>query len=251
MHIPIIYQDEHFLVVYKPSGLLVHRSPIDKNETQFLMQLVRDQIGQHVYTVHRLDKPTSGLIILALNSDIARRLSAQLEAHQVEKTYIALVRGYIHEAQRIDYPLVEQLDKMTDDLKKDNPAKPALSDVAPMACFELPYPVGKHQSGRFSLVELKPLTGRKHQLRRHLRHIFHPIIGDTTHGDGRQNRFMQEHVGIHRLALCAVGLSFEHPFTGEALNIRCGLDESLLGIERMINEYMTWQTDDFDTKTLI
>jgi tRNA pseudouridine65 synthase len=251
MQIPIIYQDQHFLVVYKPSGLLVHRSPIDKNETQFLMQAVRDQIGQYVYTVHRLDKPTSGLIILALNPDIARLLSAQLEEHKIKKGYHALVRGYIHETQRIDYPLVEQLDKMTDDLNKDNPAKPAISDVKPLAHAQLPFALGAHATARFSLVELNPLTGRKHQLRRHLRHIFHPIIGDTTHGDGKQNRYMQAHVGISRLALCATSLQFNHPVTDQALHIQCKLDDSLLGLKQILTQYCTWQDDDFSLEDLI
>jgi tRNA pseudouridine65 synthase len=251
MHIPIIYQDEHLLVVYKPSGLLVHRSPIDKTETQFLMQLVRDQIAQRVYTVHRLDKPTSGLLLLALSSEVAKRLSLQLERQQVSKTYIALIRGWLTQAQRLDYPLIEQLDKMTDNMRKDNPAKAAVTNITPLAHFELPYPIARYQTGRFSLVELMPETGRKHQLRRHMKHLLHPIIGDTTHGDAKQNRYMQTHVGIERLALCATALALAHPVSGEPLNVRVGLDRTLDGIVSMFEQNLMWQAEDFSQESLI
>lgn len=239
--IPILYQDEHLLIAHKPSGLLVHRSPIDKHETEFLVQRLRDQIGQYVYSVHRLDKPTSGLIIMALNPQVAKLLSELFERQEIKKTYIALVRGVIDCEQCIDYPLAEELDKMTDKLTKINTAKPAITHCQPLACFELPYPVARYTTGRFSLVQLHPLTGRKHQLRRHLAHLRHPIIGDTSHGDGKQNRYAAQYINIRRLALCAIALDFTHPVLNETISVRSKLDEDLSGITYLLKQFCTHQ----------
>jgi tRNA pseudouridine65 synthase len=244
MHISIIFRDEHLIVVHKPPGLLVHRSPIDKHETRFLLQILRDQIGQYVYPIHRLDKPTSGLIMFALDSETAKRMSLALEAQTIEKTYIALVRGYVQAEQVIDRPLVEQLDKMTDNLQKENEAKPAMTELMPLARFEMPFAVARYQTGRFSLLKLKPKTGRKHQLRRHMAHIRHPIIGDTTHGDGKQNRYAQQHMHIDRLALCAHELKFQHPYSEQAITLKTTLDNSLRQIESLLTQYCTFNRNE-------
>nr|WP_136251653.1 pseudouridine synthase [Ningiella ruwaisensis] len=243
--IPVLYRDSDIIVVHKPSGLLVHRSLIDKRETEFLVQRLRDQIGQYVYSVHRLDKPTSGLLVMALSSEVARQLSAQFEQQLVEKRYVALVRGFVNEAQCIDYPLLEKLDKMTDNMDKVPESKPAISYLEPLAHLELPFPVSKYQTGRFSLVELSPKTGRKHQLRRHMAHIRHPIIGDTTHGDGKQNRYISEHFGIRRLALCAKMLGFKHPTDGKhtSLKIETMLDDDLGAIQLALDQFCVKQFD--------
>jgi tRNA pseudouridine65 synthase len=246
MHISIVFQDEHLVVVHKPSGLLVHRSPIDKHETRFLLQILRDQIGQYVYPIHRLDKPTSGLIMFALDPETAKHMSLALEAQKIEKTYIALVRGYVDTQQVIDYPLVEQLDKMTDNLQKENEAKPAITEVTPLARLELPFAVARYSTGRFSLLKLKPKTGRKHQLRRHMGHIRHPIIGDTSHGDGKQNRYAHTHMQIDRLALCATELIFEHPYLGQTITLNTQLDGSLRTLESIISQFGTFIHPDMD-----
>ena len=222
----ILYHDEHLVAVNKPSGLLVHRSMIDRHETRFAIQLVRDQIGQRVYPMHRLDKPTSGVLLFALNPDIARLMTEAFTTSQVSKTYLAVVRGYINEADIIDYPLKEELDKIADrDARQDKAAQSAITHYKRLGTVELPYPVGRYQTARYSLVELKPQTGRKHQLRRHMKHIFHPIVGDTTHGDGKQNTFMRQQFDCHRLLLHAAELSFIHPVTQQAITLRAGLDE--------------------------
>lgn len=251
MSIPILYHDEHLIVVHKPSGLLVHRSLIDKYETEFLIQTLRDQIGQYVYSVHRLDKPTSGLIIMALNADIARSLSKQFEQHSIIKKYVALARGYVKEPVTIDYPLRESVDKMTDEKAETRQAKSAVSDVTPIARFELPYPVARYQSARFSLLELCPRTGRKHQLRRHLAHIRHPIVGDTTHGDGRQNRYAAQHIGITRLALCASNITFKHPVSDTRINVSTRLDQNLDGIKQLLEQSCTFKSANYDWHDLI
>lgn len=251
MHIPILYHDQDIIIVHKPSGLLVHRSLIDKHETEFLVQTLRDQIGQYVYSVHRLDKPTSGLMVMALNPKVARLLSEQFAQRLIKKTYIALVRGYVSESLTLDYPLVEELDKMTDNVQKSNEAKPAVTEIHPLAQFELPYPVSRYQTGRFSLLQLHPHTGRKHQLRRHLSHLRHPIIGDTSHGDGKQNRYAGQHMNIQRLALCATAIEFSHPLSGVSITISTKLDQDLAGMADLLDNFSIAKSKEFDWANLI
>jgi tRNA pseudouridine65 synthase len=222
----ILYQDEHIVAINKPSGLLVHRSPIDKYETRFAIQLTRDQIGQRVYPVHRLDKPTSGVLLFALSSEVAALLTEQFTAKTVHKRYWAIVRGYTQDSGAVDYPLQEQWDKMTDNLvNPDKLAQSAVTHYQRLAKTELPFPVGRYDSVRYSLLDLQPQTGRKHQLRRHLKHIFHPIVGDTTHGDGKQNTFLRDQFDMKRLMLHARELNLAHPITGDALSIHAPLAE--------------------------
>jgi tRNA pseudouridine65 synthase len=188
--------------------------------------MTRDQIGQHVYPVHRLDKPTSGVLLFALSSEVASLLSKQFTATTMNKTYWAVVRGYTNNSGVVDSDLQEEQDKMTDKLAdKDKPAQSAITHYERLATTELPYPVGRYDSVRYSLVSLKPKTGRKHQLRRHLKRIFHPIVGDTTHGDGKQNTFLREQFGLERLMLHAKSIGFKHPISGEELLIEAGVPE--------------------------
>jgi tRNA pseudouridine65 synthase len=227
----VLYQDEHLIAVNKPAGWLVHRSWLDRHETKFVMQTVRDQIGQHVFTVHRLDRPTSGVLLMALSSDVARMLSQQFERHQVQKTYHAVVRGYVLEEGTIDYALTEELDKLADKYADpDKCPKSAVSHYRPLATVEMPVAIGRYTTSRYSLVELKPETGRKHQLRRHMVHIRHPIIGDTAHGDLRQNRGMAQHFSCPRLMLHASHLQLNHPVTAEKLTISAPWDDTWQGV---------------------
>ena len=226
MTLEILYQDEWLVAVNKPSGWLVHRSWLDRDEKVVVMQTVRDQIGQHVFTAHRLDRPTSGVLLMGLSSEAGRLLSQQFEQHQIQKRYHAIVRGWLTDAATLDYPLVEELDKIADKFARDDKGpQPAVTDYRGMATTEMPVATSKFPTTRYSLVELLPKTGRKHQLRRHLAHLRHPIIGDSKHGDLRQNRSAAEHFGCNRLMLHASELSLTHPFTGEPLNIRAGLDD--------------------------
>jgi len=227
----VLYQDNNLIAINKPEGWLVHRSWLDKNETVFVMQTLRDQIGQHVYPIHRLDRPTSGVLIFALSSDIARLLSQQFAEKQIEKTYHAIVRGYVDGEDTIDYPLAEELDKIADKFaSKDKPAQEAITFYKGLSKIELPIAVGKYQTARYSFVELKPQTGRKHQLRRHLKHIFHPIIGDSKHGDLHQNRAFSHYFRVKRLMLHASTIEMMHPVTHKPLTIHANLSEEWLTI---------------------
>lgn len=221
----IIYQDRWLVAVNKPSSWLVHRSWLDRHETVFVMQTVRDQIGQHVFTAHRLDRPTSGVLLMGLSSEAGRLLSQQFEQHQMQKTYHAVVRGWLETSGTLDYPLVEELDKIADKhATEERTAQPAVTDYQSLATVEMPVGIGRYATSRYSLVELSPKSGRKHQLRRHMSHLRHPIIGDSAHGDLRQNRGAAQHFGANRLMLHASSLALTHPVTGEPLLIRAGLD---------------------------
>lgn len=225
----ILYQDDYLVAIDKPAGLLVHRSMIDKHETEFAMQMLRDQIGQHVFPVHRLDRPTSGVLLFALSADIARIIGQTFAAGQMQKTYYALVRGYVDGEGQIDYALKEILDKKSDKkARQDKEAQDAVTDYRCLATAQLPYPVGRYDSVRYSLLELTPQTGRKHQLRRHMAHIRHPILGDTTHGDGKQNGFFFEHFEMRRLMLMAQSLTLPHPTTQAKMALRTGFDRHWL-----------------------
>lgn len=232
----IIYRDDHLVAINKPSGLLVHRSMIDRHETRFALQMLRDQIGQHVYPVHRLDKPTSGVLLFALNRDIARSISEQFSSQQVEKSYLAVVRGYAPEQGKIDHPLKDKADKIADRHRRtEAPAREAITEYRRLASVELPIYVDRYPQTRYSLLEVKPHTGRKHQIRRHLKHIGHPIIGDAKHGKGVHNRFFQQQYQCHRLLLACTQLNLSHPISGQVLQLSAELDTSFKGLLQSFN----------------
>lgn len=223
--LPVIYQDDHLIAVNKPSGLLVHRSEIDRHETRFALQIVRNQLGQRVYPVHRLDKPTSGVLLFALSSDVARQLSAQFSLQQPKKKYLAVTRGVPPDNGRIDHALTEELDKYTDSKARQNkPAQAAITDYRTLAQIELDVHINRYPTTRYALVECSPHTGRKHQIRRHLKHISHPIIGDAKHGKGIHNRFFNNTYNTQRLLLAATELSIMHPISLQPLQLTATLD---------------------------
>lgn len=238
MTLEILYQDDHLVAINKPSGLLVHRSLIDKHETRFAIQLTRDQIGQVVYPVHRLDKPTSGVLLFALDSNTARLLTEQFTAHTVQKTYQALVRGYTPLNGTIDHPLREQLDQMTDSLvDQHKPAQSAITTYQRLHTFELPFAVDRYPTSRYSLVEVYPKTGRKHQIRRHFKHISHHLIGDTTHGNGKHNQFFREHFACHRLLLHSTRLALLHPHKQTPLVLQADLPADFTQLVQLLHSY--------------
>lgn len=236
----IIYQDEYIVAVDKPSGMLVHRSFLDKHETVFVMQTLRNQIGQHVFPVHRLDRPTSGVLLFALSSEVARFLSEQQEKKFWRKHYLAVVRGFLPQGGELKYALKEQLDKIADKFSRDDKAaQEAITRYQPLAQVELPIAVSKYPAARYSLVALQPITGRKHQLRRHLAHLRYPIVGDTSHGDGKHNALFKDHFNCRRLMLIAKQLRLPHPVTGELLILNASLNE----LEPVFSQF-GWPIDD-------
>lgn len=237
----IIFQDDYLVAVNKPSGLLVHRSFLDKHETRFAMQTVRDQIGQHVFPVHRLDRPTSGVLLFALNSNIARQMSELFASSTIYKRYLAVTRGFAPGSVTVDKPLKYQHDKIADKFSNDDKEPQQATTVfrcLNTASFD--HAVGKYPSVRYSLVECVPTTGRKHQIRRHLNHINHPILNDVNHGDNTQNHFFATHFGISRLLLMAQTMSFDHPVTGETLQLQADLGGEMLELF----EKMGWENNE-------
>jgi tRNA pseudouridine65 synthase len=204
----------------------MHRSWIDREAKQYALQLARDVLGQRVYPVHRLDRPTAGCLLFALSPEAASRMMEQFASGDVRKTYLAVVRGYTAASGVIDHPLAEDVDVTTDRrARRDKAAQPTVTSYQTLASVELPHAVGRYATARYSLVRVAPRTGRRHQIRRHMKHIFHPIIGDTTHGDAAHNRFFREQFGCRRLLLAATALTLPHPYTGQNLHVTAPLDE--------------------------
>lgn len=228
--IALLHLDEHLVAVAKPAGLLVHRSPIDRHETRFALQEVRDLLRRHVYPVHRLDKPTSGVLLFALSPEAARRLTDSFAAGRVTKRYLAVARGVVPDAGVIDHPLVEEPDRLDGPLVSEGLPQPALTLYRRLAAAELPVALGRYATSRYSLVLLEPRTGRRHQLRRHLKHLCHPIIGDTTYGEGRHNRLFRERFACGRLLLHAAELALPHPASGQTLTVAAPLDPALVAL---------------------
>lgn len=206
----ILYKDEFFIAVHKPSGLFVHRSSFDP-KADFIMRHVRDYVGNYIWPVHRLDRPTSGVVIFALSKEAAKLLGQKFSEKTIGKKYIAVVRGFTEDEGRIDYALKEE---------KTSPLKDAVTDYKRLGTVEFENPVGRYKTSRFSLVEVKPETGRFHQIRKHFAHIFHPVLNDSVHGDGKQNRFIREKFNINRLLLASTSLKFEHPFLEKPITIK-------------------------------
>lgn len=230
----VLYQDEWLVAVNKPAGLLVHRSRIDAGNHLAALQLVRNQLGRRVYPLHRLDKPTAGVLLFALSSDAARQVMPLFEAGAVKKTYLAVARGWLQGDGRIDYPLREEQDKIADALANpDKAAQAAITDYECLATTELAIPVGRYDTARYTLLRLHPRTGRRHQLRRHLKHIFHPLVGDTTHGDGAHNRLFRARFDCRRLLLHAASIEFHHPLSEERVAVTAPLDAEY---ERVLRE---------------
>lgn len=225
----LIHRDDYLLAVHKPSGLLVHRSSIDRHETEFALQYARDlNDGEHVYPVHRLDRPTSGLLLFARDPATASSLGQALMAGEIHKTYLAMVRGWIPESGLIDEPLRDKTIDRRD--TREQAMREAKTRYRRLAITEIPVAIEGYASSRYSLVELQPETGRQHQLRRHLQHISHPIIGDTNYGRTRHNHYFAERFGSGRLMLAATALSFRHPATGEAMTLTAVPEESFRNV---------------------
>ncbi|WP_207420790.1 pseudouridine synthase [Desertivirga brevis] len=209
----VLFQDEYLVAINKPHGLLVHRSSIARDVEEFALQFLRDQIGRWVNPVHRIDRKTGGVLLFALSKEVEALMQRQFAENKVEKKYLAIVRGFTPDQEDIDYPL-----------KKENGTlQEAYTSYITLKRAEIDVAFGKHSSSRYSLVEASPRTGRMHQLRKHFSHIFHPIIGDRTHGCNKQNKFFKETWDMTTMLLHASSQNFIHPVTKERISITAPL----------------------------
>ena len=206
----ILFEDEDFVAINKPHGLLVHKSSIAADTSEFALQLLRDQIGKKVYPAHRLDRKTAGVLLFSLNKEMDSAIQTAFSQNLIKKEYLAVLRGHTDSEGTIDYPL-----------KKENGTiQEALTNYQTLATTEIDLPFGKFPTSRYSLVLAKPETGRMHQLRRHFAHIFHPIIGDRPHGCNKQNKLWKDTFQHDTMLLHAKSLAFIHPRTQENIFIQ-------------------------------
>lgn len=222
----ILYQDENMVAINKPHGLLVHPSPLARDAEQFAMQLLRNQLGRHVYPAHRLDRKTAGVLLFGLNQEVNKNLQMLFSERKVSKTYHAIVRGYCDDEGEIDYPLT----------KENGAVQEALTRFSTLQRAELRVPFGKHPTSRYSLVKVIPETGRMHQIRKHFSHILHPIIGDRPHGCNKQNRLFKEKWNMTTMLLHASSLNFPHPVNNTSVEIVAPVQ----GKFRQVLDLMGW-----------
>jgi len=224
----ILFEDEHYIAINKPAGVLVHRTNLAKDEEDFLaVQLLRDQIKQQVSPIHRIDRPTSGVLLFGKNAEATFLLQTLFPTEQIKKYYLCLVRGYLDEHGIINHPLKKKLygelqDARTEYWKLDQIEIPLASSA-------------RYPTSRYSLVKAYPRTGRMHQIRRHLAHVRHYIIGDSTHGDNKQNIFFRKEFGLNNMLLHAWQVEFIHPFSKEKVKIEAGLPDYFLQIMEKIS----------------
>lgn len=232
----VLYRDDFLVAIHKPAGLLVHRSDIDRHETRFAVQLLRDQIGRRVHPLHRLDKGTSGVLLFGLDAASASEVGGQFQRDEVHKRYLAIVRGWPPAAGVIDHALSRRFDDYGRKVSAGSSAEalPAVTEYRRLATVELPEAVDRHPTSRYALVSLIPKSGRQHQLRRHMKHIAHPIIGDATWGKGIHNRFFQRRFGCGRLLLACTGIELRHPQDGRMLSIAAPLEKSYADVLRAL-----------------
>ncbi len=204
---------------------MVHRTRIALDAEEFALQILRDQIGQRVYPTHRLDRKTSGVLLFAKDEATNAQVQQLFRERKVKKIYTAIVRGFAPEAGLIDYPLGEK-DKIQE----------AQTRFRRIQTFEIPVPFGKFETSRYSLVELYPFTGRFHQIRKHMAHIFHPIIGDRPHGCNKQNKLWKEKFGMMTMLLHAEQLEFEFR-EGELICIGAPKQEEFEGVLKLLRSY--------------
>ena len=215
MLLSVLYRDEWLAVVDKPAGLMVHDSTLAAGETDFSADRLRVQFGRPIHLVHRLDRATSGCLLLAFDRDSASALGKAVMAQQLEKCYLAVCRGWPEEAFEIDHPL--------DGGPGKPQKKPAVTRFRRLATGELAVPSAGFETSRYALLECEPLSGRFRQIRRHLKHASHHLVGDTSHGDGRHNRQFRMR-GVHRMLLHAWELGFPHPHDGGVVRVQAPLD---------------------------
>jgi tRNA pseudouridine65 synthase len=219
----ILYQDDALIAVNKPAGLAVHRSKMVGNAETFLIDVLREQVGGTVYLAHRLDRATSGVLLIARSSQVAAALGEQFMGRDVHKQYLAVVRGWPEPEQGVvDYPLPGARDS--------GPRREARTDYQRLATVEVPIALGRYPQQRYALVLAEPETGRFRQIRKHMAHIRHPVIGDCQHGRSDHNRLYKQYFSCHRMLLHAWRLRFRHPVSNQPMELEAPLDEAYHGL---------------------
>ncbi len=204
---------------------MIHRTKITEDKI-FVLQLLRRQINQRVYPIHRLDRGTTGVLVFGKSSEIAGDLSQLFRQQKIQKKYLAIVRGYVEEEGIVDYPLAREkwLEK-----------KEAISHYTKLAQTEVPFAIGPYPQSRYSLVEVFPKNGRRHQIRRHFSHLRHPVIGDKDHGDIKHNKYFRNELGIKRMLLHAANIQFEHPVSKTLLSINAPEDSLFIKAKTILD----------------
>jgi len=232
MPLEILYQDDALLAVNKPAGLPVHRSKLIGPAEAFLVDLLREQVGGEVFLAHRLDRATSGVLLVARSAVVAAALGEQFMGRAVQKEYLAVVRGWPEPAEGlIDYPLPGS--------RETGPRREARTHYSRLATVEVPIALGRYPQQRYALVRAQPHSGRFRQIRKHLAHIHHPVIGDCQHGRSDHNRLYKQHFGCHRMLLHAWRLCFAHPSSGMPMTIDAPLDDAY----RALLSRFEWNVD--------
>lgn len=220
----ILYQDAYMVVINKPNGLLVHRSSIANDAEEFALQLLRDQIGQFVYPVHRLDRKTSGVLLFGLDKETTRLLQLEIENKQTLKEYHAIVRGYFPKEIKVDYALTNDRGKVQE----------AITQFKRLETTEIEVPLGKYSTSRYSLIAAFPQTGRMHQIRKHCNHLRHPIVGDRPHGCNKQNRLFKERWEMTTMLLHAKRIVLFHPFSKERISIEANFPNEFIRMQEIL-----------------
>ncbi|SFT43609.1 tRNA pseudouridine65 synthase [Lishizhenia tianjinensis] len=218
----VLYQDEHYVAVNKPTGLLVHRTNLASDAEEFALQIVRDQTQKHLYPIHRLDRKTSGVLLFAFSSEAAQKMQETLAFTETQKRYVAIVRGHFPEEIYVDHPLKNLKGKEQE----------AQTNYRCLKQSECDFPSGKFSTSRYSLIEAFPKTGRMHQIRKHCNHLRHPIIGDRPHGCNKQNKLLGERFGLEQMMLHALDFTFKHPYLKQEIIIKAPLFDEF---ERMLS----------------
>lgn len=211
----ILFQDQYLVAINKPHGMVVHRSEYTRDARVFALQELRNQLNRKVFPAHRLDRKTSGVLTFAFDHEALRDLQIKFEQRKVKKEYLAIVRGYTEDRGFVDKPFT----------KENGNLQEAYTEYSTIGRCELDFPSGPHQTSRYSLVKIMPLTGRMNQIRRHFSHINHPIIGDRPFGCNKQNKLFKQKYGITFMFLHASKIEFTHPVTEKNVLIEAPLQK--------------------------
>jgi len=215
MKIEILFEDDYIIIVNKPNNSLIHNSYYARNiKEPTLLELLNEQFGYDFYPVHRLDRKTSGVLVLAKQKENVAIFQELFNTNEIEKIYLGIVRGFVQETKLITSP-VKNPDTQV--------YKDAETNCEPLNTKQLDIAVYPYENSRYSLVKLTPTTGRMHQLRIHMNKISHPIVGDYKYGDRFHNRMFEQEFNCCNLFLHAHQLNFTHPISKTKINVKAGL----------------------------